>query len=72
MVNWRSWRQGAVGQAGVLEVGCVWCGSRILEAACNVSLGSQLKHAVSWYGGPGTREQLVDVRAPEAWSDWPG
>ena len=35
VVSWRFWRQGAVGQAGVLEVGCVWCGCRILEAVRN-------------------------------------
>ena len=38
VVSWRSWRWGAVGQAGVLEVGCVWCGCRILEAGCNQSV----------------------------------
>ena len=33
--SWRSWRWDAVGEAGVLLVGCVWCGCGILEAVCN-------------------------------------
>ena len=32
MASCRSWRQDAIGQAGVLEVRCVWCGCRILES----------------------------------------
>ena len=32
VVRWRSWRQDAVGPAGSLEIRCVWCGCRILEA----------------------------------------
>ena len=38
VVSWRSWRWDAVGQAGVLEVWCVWCGCGILGAGCNQSL----------------------------------
>ena len=50
VVSWRSWRQDAVGQAGVLEVGCVCCVCRILEAGCNQSV---------W--GPGDRAQSVGL-----------
>ena len=35
VLSWRSWSWGAVGQAGFLEVPCVWCGCGILEAGCN-------------------------------------
>ena len=38
VVNWRSWRRGAVGQAGVLEVGCCRSVCGILEVGCNQSV----------------------------------
>ena len=47
VVSRRFWRRGAVGQAGVLEVGCVCV---ILEAGCNQSV---------W--GPSDRAQSVGV-----------
>ena len=50
VVSRRSWRQGAVGQAGVLEVGCIWCGCGILKAGCNQSVWS-----------PGDRAQSVGL-----------
>ena len=50
VVSRRSWRRGVVGQAGVLEVGCVLCGFGILEVSCNQSV---------W--GPGDRAQSVDL-----------
>ena len=50
VVSWRSWMLGVVGQAGVLEVGCVWFGCGILEAGCNQSV---------W--GPGDRAQSVGL-----------
>ena len=47
---------GAVGPAGVLEIGCVWCGCKILEAGCNQSVWgpsdrAQLVGLVSWWQG---------------------
>ena len=50
VVSWRSWRQDAVGPAGVLEVRCVWCDCGFLEAGCNPSV---------W--GPDDRAQSVDL-----------
>ena len=47
MVSCRSWRWGAVGQAGILEVGCVWCGCGILEASCNQSVSGPSDKAQS-------------------------
>ena len=38
VISWRSWRWDGVGQAGVLEVQCVWCGCGSLEAGCNQSV----------------------------------
>ena len=57
LFSWRSWRRDAVGKAGVLEVGCVWCGCGILEASCNQSV---------W--GPGDRAQSVGLEVLAALS----
>ena len=57
VVSWRSWRRDAVGQSGVLEVGCVWYDCGILEAGCNQSV---------W--GPDDRMQSVGLGALAAGS----
>ena len=36
MVIWRSWRWDAFGQAGILDMGHVWSGCRILEVEYNL------------------------------------
>ena len=48
MVSWKSWQWDTVGQAGVLEFGCLWCGCGIQEAGCSQSV---------W--GPSDRAQSV-------------
>ena len=72
VVSWRSWRWGAIFQAGVLEVGCIRCFFGILESWCNQSVwGPVIGHRqLAW--GSWKQGTVSLVRAPEAGSDLSG